>query len=184
MLDVRDRCIAVDHPDLGGQFSLRPLRLPDDLELIHSWMNDAEVARFWKMAWPRERIAAYLRDQQLSAHSAPYVGELDGTPMSYWELYRADLDPLAAHYPAREHDVAFHMLLGPAGCRGRGLAAGLMRTVSSWLLDADPLAERVIGEPDAGHERVLTMLERAGFHRAGVLDLPHKRAALMIRDRD
>ncbi len=45
--------------------------------------------------------------------------------MSYWELYRADLDPLAQFYAARHHDAGIHLLLGPAQCRGRGLAADL-----------------------------------------------------------
>ncbi|MGV9572720.1 GNAT family N-acetyltransferase, partial [Streptomyces nigra] len=31
------------------------------------------------------------------------------TPMSYWEIYRADLDPLARHYPARPHDIGVHL---------------------------------------------------------------------------
>ncbi|EUA93761.1 hypothetical protein I551_8970 [Mycobacterium ulcerans str. Harvey] len=45
------------------------------------------------------QIASYLFDQHCSAHSVPYLGLLDGAPISYWELYRADLDPLAATTP-------------------------------------------------------------------------------------
>ena len=181
----------VDKPDLGcrrttlehGTFSLRPLDLDRDLDLVHSWMNDPEVACFWKKAWQRDQIASYLREQDRSTHSSPYLGELDGVPMSYWELYRADLDPLAKYYAAREHDAGIHMLLGPAQCRGRGLAVDLVRTVSTWQLEADPRASRVIGEPDVENERVIRVGELAGFRRTMDLDLPNKRGALMIRDR-
>jgi RimJ/RimL family protein N-acetyltransferase len=146
-------------------------------------MNEPEVARFWKMPWPRERIASYLRQQDRSTHSTPYLGELDGVPMSYWELYRADLDPLARHYAARDHDAGLHMLLGPAECRGRGLAVGLLRAVSTWQLDADPRATRVVGEPDVDNVRTIRVAELAGFRRITDIDLPDKRAALMVRDR-
>ena len=104
--------------------------------------------------------------------------------MSYWELYRADLDPLAQHYAAREHDAGVHMLLGPARMPRTGLAVGLLRAVSTWQLKADPRATRVIGEPDVENKRSIRVGERAGFRRAKDLDLPNKRAALMIRDRE
>lgn len=182
-LDLEQRRVTVDQGEFSGAFALRRLDLDDDLDLMHAWMNDPEVARFWRKPWPREQIRSYLQQQDASAHSTPYLGELDGIPMSYWELYRADLDPLAQYYAAREHDTGFHMLLGPARYRGRGLAAHLMRAVSSWQLDADPSATRIVTEPDATNERVIRMLEHAGFHRAAVVDLPDKRAALMIRER-
>jgi acetyl CoA:N6-hydroxylysine acetyl transferase len=182
-LDLRQCRAALDHDAFSGDFSLRRVSPDDDLALLHSWMNDPEVARFWRMSWPFEEIAAYLQRQDRSAHSAAYLGELDGVPMSYWELYRADLDPLAQHYVARAHDAGLHLLLGPAECRGRGLAVSLLRAVSSWQLDADPDATRVVAEPDAENTRAIRAFERAGFRHTVDLDLPSKRAALMIRDR-
>lgn len=183
-LDLRHRRLALDHEEFSGTFSLRRLDADRDLDLLHCWMNDPDVARFWRKPWPRDRIGTYLRDQLRSTHSTPYLGELDGVPISYWELYRADLDPLAQFYPACDHDAGIHFLLGPDNCRGRGLAADLLRAVSTWLLDADPRASRVVGEPDVNNPRVLRICQRAGFHRAMDIDLPNKRAALMVRDRD
>ena len=174
---------VADLQAFSAQFWLRRVDPDRDLALLHSWMNDPEVARFWRMAWPLEQIATYLHGQDRSAHSTPYLGELDGVPMSYWELYRADLDPLAEHYSAREHDAGLHLLLGPAECRGRGLAVDLLSAVSSWQLDVDPRAARVVAEPDVQNTRAIRAFERAGFRRTVDLDLPSKRAALMVRDR-
>ncbi len=174
----------LEHPELPGAFTLRRLDIDRDLSLLHAWMNDPQVARFWRKAWPRPQIEAYLREQDRSTHSTPYIGEIDGTPMSYWELYRADLDPLADHYPAHEHDAGLHVLLGPSRWRGRGLATTLLRTVATWQLQNDPQATRVVGEPDAGNARILHTLQQAGFRHAMDLDLPTKRAALMVFDRD
>ncbi|RUP05801.1 MAG: N-acetyltransferase [Mycobacterium sp.] len=183
-LNLLHRRATPEHDGTPGIFTLRALDLDRDLEALHSWMNDPEVARYWKKAWPREQVAAYLREQQLSTHSTPYVGELNGVPMSYWELYRADLDPVAQYYDAREHDAGVHLLLGPAECRGRRLAADLLRVVSGWQLDADPRATRVIGEPDAANERLIRVAALAGFRHVMDIDLPQKRAALLIRPRD
>ncbi|MGH4023600.1 MAG: GNAT family N-acetyltransferase [Pseudonocardiaceae bacterium] len=168
----------------SGRFALRRLDPDHDLALVHAWMNDPGVARFWEMPWPPDRIAEYLHRQVTDRHSTAYLGTLDGVAMSYWELYRADLDALARYYPARDHDAGVHLLIGPADHRGRGLAAELLRAVSGWRLDADPQAGRVVAEPDVRNVRSVRAFARAGFRRIANLDLPDKRAVLMVRDRE
>lgn len=181
---VEQRHLELNSGVFSGRFALRRLDPGRDLALVHAWMNDPEVARFWEMPWPPDRIADYLHRQLASRHSTAYLGTLGDVAMSYWELYRADLDPLARHYPARDHDAGVHLLLGPADHRGRGLAAELLRAVSGWQLTADPQACRVVAEPDVGNERSVRVFEQAGFRRVADLDLPDKRAALMVRDRE
>lgn len=178
-LDVRTAATGLP----TGTFALRPVDPASDVALVHAWMNDPEVARFWELAVSADRVASYLCEQVGSAHSTPYIGELDGVPMSYWELYRADLDPLAGHYAARRGDAGVHLLLGPARSRGRGLGAQLLRAVAGWQLAADPVATRVVAEPDVRNARSVRAFERAGFRRVTDIDLPDKRAALMVRDR-
>ncbi|MER5884958.1 GNAT family N-acetyltransferase [Streptomyces sp. NPDC001941] len=175
--------VAATALDDGTAFTLRPVDPGRDRDLVHGWMNDPEVARFWEMAQPAPRIEAYLRRQVLSAHSTPYLGCLDGEAMSYWELYRADLDPLAVHYPARPRDAGVHLLLGTSRFRGRGLGARLLRAVSDWQLSVEAYAERVVAEPDVRNTRSVRAFERAGFRRVRDLDLPDKRAAFMVRER-
>lgn len=41
----------------------------------------------------------------------------------------------------------------------------------------------MVAEPDVRNLRSIRAFERAGFTRAAELDLPDKRAALMVRDR-
>lgn len=167
----------------GGEFSLRPLDPVADLDLLHAWMNDPAVARFWELAGPRERLVAHLDELFAGTHSRPYVGALDGVPMSYWELYRAEGDRLAEHYPARPTDAGMHLLLGPARFRGVGLGRHLIRAVSDRQL-ADAGTDRVVAEPDVRNTASLRAFERAGFRRAQQLSLPEKTAALMIREPD
>ncbi|WP_406506177.1 GNAT family N-acetyltransferase [Streptomyces sp. NBC_00212] len=167
-----------------GVFQLVPVRLERDLALLTQWMNDPAVAAFWDLAGPASVTAAHLRNQlDGDGRSVPCVGVLDGTPMSYWEIYRADLDPLARHYPARPHDTGLHLLIGGVADRGRGVGTTLLRAVADLVMDNRPNCPRVIAEPDLRNTPSVSAFLSAGFRFHAEVDLPDKRAALMVRDR-
>ncbi|MEU2060010.1 GNAT family N-acetyltransferase [Streptomyces sp. NPDC013455] len=171
-------------PTPAGSFQLLPVRIDQDLSLVHGWMNDPAVAEFWELAGPPDRTAEHLRAQlHGDGRSVPCLGVLDGTPMSYWEIYRADLDPLARHYPARPHDTGIHLLVGDTADRGRGLGSTLLRAVADLILDRRPACARVVAEPDLHNTPSVAAFLSAGFRFAAEIDLPGKRAALLIRDR-
>ncbi|MER5730425.1 GNAT family N-acetyltransferase [Streptomyces sp. NPDC002138] len=167
-----------------GAFRLEPVRIGRDLELLTRWMNDPEVAAFWELEGPASVTAAHLREQlDGDGRSIPCLGMLDGTPMSYWEIYRADLDPIARHYPARPHDTGIHLLIGDGTNRGRGLGTALLRAVADLVLDNRPRCARVIAEPDMRNTPSVSAFLNSGFRCSAEIDLPEKRAALMIRER-
>ncbi|WP_392898351.1 GNAT family N-acetyltransferase [Streptomyces sp. LN699] len=168
----------------AGAFRLEPVRPRRDLDLIARWMNDPEVAAYWELAGPASTTADHLRAQlDGDGHSLPCLGLLDGTPMSYWEIYRADLDPLARYYPARPHDTGIHLLIGDGTNRGRGLGTTLLRAAADLLLDNRPRCARVIAEPDIRNTPSVSAFLNSGFRYSAEIDLPEKRAALMIRER-
>jgi RimJ/RimL family protein N-acetyltransferase len=166
----------------AGRFALRPVDPEADLDLVHGWMNDPDTARYWELDGPAERTAQHLAGQSEADYSAAFLGLLDGEPMSYWELYRADLDPLlAGRYPAAAHDAGVHLLIGPPELRGRGLGTALLREVAARALSADPYATRMIAEPDVRNAASIAAFEHAGFRRAGDVELADKTAVLMIK---
>ncbi|GAA3127290.1 GNAT family N-acetyltransferase [Streptomyces rectiviolaceus] len=168
----------------AGVFQLVPVRIERDLPLISRWMNDPAVAAFWDLAGPDDVTEAHLCDQiDGDGRSVPCLGVLDGTPMSYWEVYRADLDALARHYPARPNDTGLHLLIGGVADRGRGLGTSLLRAVADLVLDRRAACARVIAEPDLRNTPSVSAFLSAGFRFAAEVDLPCKRAALMVRDR-
>ncbi|MFI5619907.1 GNAT family N-acetyltransferase [Streptomyces sp. NPDC051567] len=168
----------------AGAFRLEPVRLGRDLELLTGWMNDPEVAAYWELAGPAAVTAAHLRTQlDGDGRSIPCLGLLDGAPMSYWEIYRADLDPVARHYPARPHDTGVHLLIGDGAHRGRGLGTTLLRAVADLVLDNRPRCTRVIAEPDLRNTSSVSAFLNSGFRSSAEIALPGKRAALMIRER-
>ncbi|MFE9247880.1 GNAT family N-acetyltransferase [Streptomyces sp. NPDC007088] len=167
-----------------GFLRLVPVELPRDLRLVTGWMNEPEVAAFWELAGPPSVTEAHVRPQlQGDGRSVPCVGTLDGSPMSYWEIYRADLDVLTPYYAARPEDTGVHLLLGGAVHRGRGLGPVLLRAVADLIFEHRPSCTRVVAEPDVRNTRSVAAFARAGFRRTAELNLPSKRAALMIRDR-
>ncbi|MFJ3712752.1 MULTISPECIES: GNAT family N-acetyltransferase [unclassified Streptomyces] len=171
-------------PTPAGQFQLVPVDVGRDLAVVSSWMNDPAVAAFWELQGPESVTAVHLRAQLAGdGRSAPCLGVLEGTPMSYWEIYRADLDPLARHYPARPHDTGIHLLVGGVRDRGRGIGTTLLRTVSDLVLDNRPRCARVVAEPDLRNTPSVAAFLGAGFRFSAEIDLPDKRAALMVRDR-
>ncbi|WP_044367770.1 GNAT family N-acetyltransferase [Streptomyces natalensis] len=173
---------AADTP--AGPFALVPVRLDRDLARIVRWMNDPAVAAFWELAGAPDTTEAHLRTQlDGDGRSVPFLGVLNGAPMSYWEIYRADLDPVARCYPARPQDTGVHLLIGGAHDRGRGLGAALLRATADLVLDRRPRCTRVIAEPDLRNTASVAAFLSAGFHYSQEIELPGKRAALMIRDR-
>ncbi|MEV5985595.1 GNAT family N-acetyltransferase [Streptomyces sp. NPDC052051] len=168
----------------AGDFRLAPVDPRRDLPLVARWMNDPAVAVFWDLAGDESVTERHLRTQHSGdGRSIPCLGVLDGTPMSYWEIYRADLDPLARHYPARPHDTGIHLLIGGVADRGRGLGSTLLRGVADLVLDRRPSCARVIAEPDLRNTPSIAAFLSAGFRFSAEVDLPDKRAALMVRDR-
>jgi RimJ/RimL family protein N-acetyltransferase len=167
-----------------GVFQLVPVVPDRDVPVITRWMNDPAVDAFWQLAGPEETTRRHLRTQlDGDGRSRPCLGVLDGTPMSYWEVYRADLDPVARYYPSRPHDTGIHLLIGRVADRGRGLGTALLRAVADHVLDHRPACARVIAEPDLRNTPSVAAFLGAGFRFAAELELPDKRAALMIRDR-
>ncbi|MEO3761730.1 GNAT family N-acetyltransferase [Streptomyces sp. B8F3] len=170
----------------AGPFRLEPIYPAEperDLTLLHRWMNDPAVAAFWKLAGPVEVTARHVRAQLQAGHSVPCFGVLDGVRMSYWEVYRADRDPLARYYRARPYDTGVHLLLGGGADRGRGLGSLLIRAVSDLVFDNHAPCGRVLAEPDVHNVPSVAAFLNAGFHFQEELALPDKRAALMVRER-
>lgn len=168
----------------AGVLHLVSVRVDRDLPIIGRWMNDPAVAAFWGLAGPQNATEEHLR-LHLSGdgRSVPCLGLLEGMPMSYWEIYRADLDPLARHYPARPHDTGVHLLIGAVGDRGRGLGGILLRAVADLAFDKRPACARIVAEPDIRNTPSVAAFLSAGFRFSAEVDLPAKRAALMVRDR-
>ncbi|MGD9697117.1 MAG: GNAT family N-acetyltransferase [Thermoleophilia bacterium] len=159
---------------------LRPADADADLALLHGWMQQPHVIPWWDLEGDPERTRRYLEGQIALPHSRSWIAVDDcGIPFAYLETYAAADDPLAAHYEARPGDRGWHVLVGPASYLGSGIPRRLGREVVLRLM-SEPGAERVVCEPDARNRRMIAFCERLGGVVDRHLDLPDKRAALMV----
>jgi len=168
-----------DLPTAAGRFTLSPVRPDRDLPLIHRWMNDPEVARYWDLDGPLERTAGHVYTQVALAYTQPLLARLGGRAIGYWELYQAAADPLAGYYPAEPDDLGVHLLIGEGDCRGLGLGSLLLRALADAVQRERP--RRLVAEPDERNLASIRAFTAAGFTALDTLELPEKRATLMLR---
>lgn len=157
-------------------------------ELMHDWMHQPHVAPWWGADRTLEQTTAYLQRQWDTGHVVPWIashsapgddGDGGWTPFGYTELYRPADDPLADHFPLTGSDRGWHVLVGPPDALGRGLPRLMGRAVLARLLTL-PGIDRVVCEPDERNSRMLGFCRALGYEQVALLDLPDKRAALMV----
>ncbi len=156
----------------------------DDVGSLHAWMNDPHVDAFWQEAGDRAKHERYLSALLADPHMLPLISSLDGTDFGYFEIYWAKESRLAPFYDARDHDRGWHALIGEPAFRGRRFITAWMPSMMHYLFLDDSRTQRVVGEPVVTHHQQLRNLERTGFARLKSFDFPHKRAALVMLERE
>lgn len=153
---------------------LTPVDPSRHLALVHGWMHQPHVSPWWDLAKPRDAVRAYLESH--GVHVQPWIAANDGVPFAYVETYRAAEDPLASYYDALEDDQGWHLLVGPPEFLGSGVPRALGRMV----VDDLRVRGRVVCEPDVRNARMLAFCRALGGQVRAELDLPAKRAALVV----
>lgn len=146
-------------------------------------MAQPHILKWWEQDWSVERWAQAIEEQVAGEHSIPCLISIDGEDLGYVELYRVRHDRLAEYYAWQEHDWGVHVAIGDPNRLGLGLGRRLLRALVDALLRADPLSGRVVAEPDITNVGSVRAFEAAGFVTQGELELPEKRALLMVHTR-
>lgn len=147
-------------------------------------MSAPHVEPFWAQAWPLDDWSVEISRQLAGEHSRPWMVSYEGEPRAYVEVYRVARDVIATRWPAGPHDVGVHIAIGDPGDIGRGVGRRILRLVGDAVLDADPRCAHVVGDPAVDHQPAIRCFRAAGFERVAEVDLPHKRAALMLLTRE
>ncbi|AHJ66914.1 GNAT family N-acetyltransferase [Granulibacter bethesdensis] len=168
----------------GHELTLRALDIGRDLELFHMWQNQPRVAKFWDEAGPIEKHEAYLRRMDADPHAFSVIGELDGEPSTYFEIYWGKEDRLGPHYEADDYDRGWHVLVGEKRHLGRDRTLAWFRAITHCLFLDDCRTRKVVGEPSAAHSNMLRLCEESGYTLEYEFDFPHKRSMLITCTRD
>ncbi|MDX1755929.1 MAG: GNAT family N-acetyltransferase [Marinobacter sp.] len=170
------------HPTLGD-FTLRPLALPDDLPQIHTWLS-ADHARFWGMQdMSQDDLSRFYTRLRATGEGDAFIGYHQGRPAFLMETYHPEHSPLAEHYPVQPGDLGMHILVAPSERRIAGFTRGVFTVIMAFLFEGLN-ARRVVVEPDTRNDRIHTLNRFAGFVYDKVIELPDKTAHLAFCTRE
>ena len=191
-------------PELGQTLIFRCASSASDMDvdLLHKWHATERVNTGWRQDMPREAHKKYLEEQEASSDSLALIGEWDGEPFGYMEVYYAKESALRTYFDAGDFDRGFHALVGEERFRGPHRVRSWMGSLIHMLFLLDPRTMRVVSEPRASNVKMVEYECLCGGHvekvcgndlncllfvtntRAQLIDLPHKRAALVYIPRE
>ncbi|WP_313811523.1 GNAT family N-acetyltransferase [Glutamicibacter sp.] len=151
-------------------FSFRPISLPADTSLLHSWIA-TERAAFWGMptATADEVLTEYLQLQQTVGYEV-LLGVSDGVEQFLIELYDPAGSPLAGRYAYVSGDRGLHFLSPKSAEPKPGFTLKAM-TAAVRHAFADPAVERIVVEPDIRNKAIQALNSRVGFRPVGPVRL-------------
>jgi acetyl CoA:N6-hydroxylysine acetyl transferase len=171
-------------PTVDMTFSLRTVDVARDTDVFHQWQNLDRVAHFWDFKGTREQHAAYLAEQCADPHVHPLIGSFDDEPFAYFEVYWAKEDRIAPYYDAHDFDRGLHLLVGNSEYQSAGKLRAWFNGILHYMFLDDPRTQRIVGEPRVDHTRHIAWMHRLGAYTLKEFDFPHKRAALVMVERE
>jgi RimJ/RimL family protein N-acetyltransferase len=169
---------------LGAWIALRSLDVEGDLPRFNRWQNHPRVAAFWQEEGDLEQHRTYLTALAADPRVLSLIGAFDEQPFAYYEAYWAKEDRIAPFYRAADYDRGIHMLVGEDAHRGPHKVAAWLAALVHYLFLDEPRTQRIVCEPRADNARMIQHLQALGFARHMEFDFPHKRAALMVLERE
>jgi aminoglycoside 6'-N-acetyltransferase len=166
----------------------------DDLPLLHRWLNEPGVVRWWEgddVSWD-----AVVRDYGSTSDPRVehWLASIDREPVAWLQCYRADLyvdDPedggeARAWFAAGAHPDAASIdyLVGDPDRRDRGTGSAVIGAfVDAVVFGLHPAWSQVVVSPLVANTASWRALERAGFRRLADVDIDGTACRVVARDR-
>lgn len=157
--------------------SCRPLKWPNDLSLIYSWVTSSKAA-YWGLQDARINDINHTYDEILkTAHV--FIGLVQGKPQFLFESYDPKNECLDIHYDYKFGDKGIHILIAPTESPIKGFSEYVMRFVLEFHFN-ELNTSRIIVEPDCRNNKIHKLNKKVGFNYFKTVNLPNKRAFLAI----
>ena len=164
---------------LQRTITIRVIDNERDLACFSEWHNVPETHDIWELAGTKSEHQAYLQAMHDANYKFSVIGEYDGVPFGYFELYWAAEDRLGPYYEHQDYDRGVHILVGNLNYRGGRYFEAWAKAVLQFIYQDDPRTNNVMGEPRADNHRVIAVTGKVGMEKQFEFDFPHKRAALL-----
>ncbi|KAK0527481.1 hypothetical protein OC842_004856 [Tilletia horrida] len=175
-------------PHLSQTLSFRLIDPQDDGDVrrFATWQDSDRVHAGWRQraSGGIDEHRAYLAKGHASPDSLGLVGYWDDEPWGYIEIYWAKESNIAPFYDVRDFDRGFHALVGEDKFRGEHRVRAWMSSVLHLIFLLDPRTDRAVSEPRASNAKMVNYECLNGGHVEKLIDLGHKRAALVLFPRE
>ncbi|KAL3475511.1 acyl-CoA N-acyltransferase [Aspergillus californicus] len=173
-------------PQLDEFFSIWALDYRNDehLQLFHTWQNEPRVAKGWNETGTFEEHRRYLQRIEQDPHQIAVLAKFNNTFFSYHQIYWAKENSIGAHYNADDWDRGRHSLVGDVRFRGQHRVMVWWCSIMHYMFLDEPRTRYIVGEPEFTNLTVLAYDHATGFNLEKLIDLPHKRSALVKCSRE
>lgn len=166
---------------LNAPIALRPLR-EEDLPLLHRWLNEPHVARWWGEEQPSlaQVLAQYHPEVMAAERVQPFIAMLGDQPFAYAQSYVAMGSGDGWWEEVDDPGIrGIDQSIGESALLDRGLGTRLVRAMLEKLF-ADPAVTQVQTDPAPDNARAIRCYEKAGFRRVGTVLTPDGPALYML----
>jgi acetyl CoA:N6-hydroxylysine acetyl transferase len=164
-------------------FSFRPVEFTRDAELLFDWMHQSHIAPFWKLDLPYTQFAEWLNRSIESDIKDVFIGTFNDVPVCYLIAYAVKDDPIQHYYHYKKNDLGMHLLIGPRSYLNLQDGLSIVRGMILFMFEHYGV-DRIIGEPDVRNRIVIPILKALGGEVLGTVQLPHKKATLIMGERE
>jgi len=154
------------------QIRFRPLTL-DDLELMHRWLNNDFVARWWP-GWPsleqvREKYAPRITG---AAPTRCFIVEPDATPVAFIQCYYIRDWPDYAIGEEAANAAGIDLFIAERERAHRGLGPRIIREFLRRVVFAEFDVDSCIIGPAQNNRAAIRAYEKAGFTYMKTVSIP------------
>ena len=164
--------------DSAHNISFRELKLPEDLNVIHTWTNQPSSKAFWSME--KQSEADLLKEYTAilkSPFTHSFIGLLNKKPVCLINIYIIAHDELRTHVKTTGRDFGIHFLMSQSENQIHNLSVCCMQTFLSFLF-SDENISNIYGEPDVDNDKANQLVVKAGFSFLRTITLSYKTANL------
>lgn len=142
-------------------------------------MHLPHVAPFWKLDISKKDFSEYLECTINADNKRAFLVYAEDSPAAYLIAYNIFEDKLKDYYKAEDGDLGMHLLIGSRDHLNKQDGLMIIRAMTAFLMKKYQ-CKRIIGEPDVRNRIVIPILKTIGGEHAGNINLPHKKASLLI----